>query len=568
MHYLIVFARCSLLFVSMLGYYLLLAKKIQKELVLGLLFSGIGSFLFLASILHCLVEASCLIVLVGLVLILQAVVNKTSFRPVFSSCIFYAVCASILFFFLVYGSKFTFYDNFSHWATVLNVILKKNNLPNISDTTIMFQSYPTGSATFIYFICKIVGVHSEWMQMFAQAILLIGLSSSLFVFINRKEQTVPVLIGIFMLLCSNFSFFDLLVDTLLPLTAVSAFCFCIYYKDSISSKLNYVAFYTIFLVSIKNSGALFAAFIYIYIFICLAGKRQEQFKCAKNILLPAAAVFLWQKHFTQAFDEAALSKHSMSLANISNGLHEKSKNDLLKVFHAFFMRCFSFENSVVYLILAGIILYYFLRRLKSDKAAEIRKILILAGGFYCIYQIGMLAMFLTTMPIGEASRLAGYNRYHKTILIFVSALFLIGVLKIMDCLSGSYLKRIAGTGIAVVLLFVMNSALIPNYSHYIRQNLEGTERARYDALIEEYEIGSYGRYLVLVDETTSSDYLFFMTRYLLSSADVHVTPVSLVNEDWSKMYDYVIAFDKTEDTMAFMKDNFGDADLGAVCLVD
>ena len=64
----------------------------------------------------------------------------------------------------------------------------------------------------------------------------------------------------------------------------------------------------------------------------------------------------------------------------------------------------------------------------SDK--HFKRISILAVFFYVPYQLGMLEMYLSSMPFSKSIRLAQYSRYHNNIVLFLVGLALISVLGI------------------------------------------------------------------------------------------------------------------------------------------
>ena len=145
---------------------------------------------------------------------------------------FLVIC--VFFAFLLYGNKFLDYDNFSHWALVEKTLLSKNRFPNFMDSNIMFQSYPPGSASYIYYVCKITGIHSEWMQMYAQTTLMSGILISLFAFSNKWQNKLLMCVGSVILLAGNTRLDSLLVDSLLAITALGGMAFCIYYRNEYS----------------------------------------------------------------------------------------------------------------------------------------------------------------------------------------------------------------------------------------------------------------------------------------------------------------------------------------------
>ena len=51
---------------------------------------------------------------------------------------------------------------------------------------------------------------------------------------------------------------------------------------------------------------------------------------------------------------------------------------------------------------------------------------------YIIYQISLFYMYLFSMPLFEAKNLAGYTRYHRTIILFEYGIFIYSALNIIN----------------------------------------------------------------------------------------------------------------------------------------
>ena len=55
------------------------------------------------------------------------------------------------------NTKFVHYDNFSHWAVVVKDMLLTDRIPDAASAIIDLKSYPLGSSSFLYYVCRIVG---------------------------------------------------------------------------------------------------------------------------------------------------------------------------------------------------------------------------------------------------------------------------------------------------------------------------------------------------------------------------------------------------------------------------
>lgn len=147
------------------------ADKIRIHFLPSLTIAAQVSVLFLAGLWNLLPEATAALYLLGFFgLFLRVLREKTlGFLRKYVDFGYAALAILLVGTALAVREKmFLHYDNFSHWALVVQEMLINNRFPNFADTLITFQAYPLGSATYIYFFAKLVGA-SEPLQMLAQA---------------------------------------------------------------------------------------------------------------------------------------------------------------------------------------------------------------------------------------------------------------------------------------------------------------------------------------------------------------------------------------------------------------
>jgi len=565
-HYGLTLIRLCLLAISLGGYLLCLRKRIRIELAVGVLFAGIGSAMFAAGILHILKETAWLLFAWGLYLSFQeakAWRGNKCFHTLRGSdnaafTLIYLVLAAIFFFVLLFRSKFTHYDNFSHWGVAAKLVSQKDMFPNTSDTNLTFYSYPLGSAAFIYYFTEILGTAPEWLQMWAQAMLMVGMLAGLFVFGKGVVCLGAACAGIVILLCGNTDFVDLLVDTLMPVTAIGAMAFCIYYKGDLNNQLLFVIPYVIFLAAMKNSGILFAVLTLGYALISIPRTKENLKKWLIAAASPAVITFFWNRHVEQIFEGGTLSKHAMHMGNFRQVLARKTPDDLMNITKAFGRSVAQNAIAVLYLFLTWLFLFLVFRIVLKKDCRMLRGILLFAGVSYFLYQFGLFGMYILTMPVSEALVMAGFERYHQTILIFVAGMVLIAVLQeLHDSGDGEihFLKNIALTGCVLVGI---TTALQPNFWYYTRQSLENSDREKYDRLISDYELEERNAYLILLSEDREDKgYLYYLTQYLLAPHDMAFATASTVHELADEKFDFVIMFDDTEDNKAYLNSQFG-----------
>lgn len=234
MSYIIISLRIILLAVSMYGYIRFLCGKIRPEFAPAVLFAGVGSVIFLSGILNIMKETAVVIVLGGLALTVRSIVKKETPRPLICPAFFFYIAAGGLFFILLYDVKFNNYDSFSHWGVVLKSMLQKNRFPNFEDTYITFQSYPTGSASAVWFFEKIAGLRSEWSQCWVHTMIQVGMLISLFAFAKGVLGNITAACVSLILFTSianaQTALNGLLVDNLLAVAGLAATLIAMYYR--------------------------------------------------------------------------------------------------------------------------------------------------------------------------------------------------------------------------------------------------------------------------------------------------------------------------------------------------
>ena len=543
--------RLCTLALSFYGYINWVSGYIKPEFSIGTVFSVISCLVFLAGILNMMTEMTFLLWLLGLALLMRAAWKRNLSKGISKGSVAFAAIGAMVFF-VVYLMKFEHYDCFSHWGIAVKTIIQNNRFPNFSDINITFQSYPLGSAAFVYYVMHIAGMEAEWMQMLAQALLTIGFAVSIYAFANDIKESVCCTIAVLSLLCGNNRFTDLLVDTLLPIAALSGLSYCLYYQDEMKEKWQGVLPTLVFLITVKNSGVYFAIILLFGIWIskCLRNQRTAMISLA---FAPLAVLFLWQKHVMLVYENGLEARHSLSIKNFVAVLSGKTPADMIPVIDAFRSRVLSLTNPVVLLIIAVSLLWFWAWKTNNQTAKKYSLILI---GSYILYEILMLAMYLVSMPQHEAAYLAGYSRYERTILIFESGAAFLVFMFLAKRTKHSRKSLIAGMCTIIVMMVLM---IKPSYSYLRRREVTGTKRQVFDNLIYEYGIPEEKRLLVLVDpeKTTDKSYIRYMAKYLLDPKTVKVSTVEDIGDlNIRKKYDYLIALDQSEEIESYMKKEY------------
>ena len=462
--------RVILLLFSMYGYtqYLVSKRKLKIELALPVLLSAIGAAVFLAGLLNVMKEVSALIFLFGAALGVISLKRRYALRELFTAgTVFCAVAAAVLLF-LSYGVKFINYDNLSHWATVVRLLVTENRFPNFEDTVISFQSYPPGSASLIYYFAKITGIRSEWFFMWVQQVATVCFAGSLFVFC-RKERPLEYISAAVTAFCSLFCIPGLsilsgiLVDELLACLSIAGIAVCYCCREEPQKLLFAITPITVFLVTVKNSGIFFAAILLIFcVYLIVQSGNRKMLICPKNILAllsPFIMLFLWKKHVAYAFQSGMTARHSMSLENYEKMFSQKTPEIISQITGSFLERVFAFDNPFFIILIILLVALLFIK-LKKVKVPLCCGTVVLMIGTYLVYQIGNFGMYMFSMPNDEAVILACYDRYHMTGIVFIAGVLWIFLMQICHTFEKQVaLKKPKRTILHIVSVTAISAAI-------------------------------------------------------------------------------------------------------------
>lgn len=549
--------RLMLLTVSVYGYLRWIGNRVRMEFAPGIFFTSLCSVMFLAGILNILPETAWAVWGIGIFLTLHSLRKKESLKPLLCPGMVFFALSAVFSLFLLHGETFGFYDDFSHWGTVMKVIYTRDRFPCYADTVISFQSYPTGSASFLYFFLTISGITSEWYQMFWQAIFMLGLLTGMFAFVTGLGNLFASAVAWTLLLCCN-GLNNLMVDTLLPVTAYAGLFLCFHYRNRLGEKWFWLSPYLVSLVSIKNSGILFSVLLLMYAFHYM--RKSALRSWIVLLCVPSATLLLWQKHVSLVFDNGLNARHSMSVESITASFLKKDSIEILTVIENYLTKVFSLENPFLLLAILSIALAFALNRLNRQSAVHYRALLIFALLSYAIYMVGLLAMYLTTMPYQEAAVLAAFERYHRSILILLAGCAFLITSEMVNTMKWN--SALLSWVLTVVICFF---ALFPGLWYS-----KPTIRNDFEQLIVQYPVLPEKRYCILLDEKHSgySGYLQYMIRYLLNSTEMKAYSIAefeAVGSSWDG-YDYLICFGDSGELDEYLLRTFGSREIRVLTL--
>lgn len=137
-----------------------------------------------------------LVIAIGVLLLAWHVylsaVGRYRMRDLFcpGTVFFLGLCAVLVF--RLWSITYTHYDNFSHWGLIVQEMVELDSLPH-QNTLVMFDTYPPGSACFIYLFCKLAG-YTEGIALIAQGVLVSAALTPLFIGKRKFGAAVPALL--------------------------------------------------------------------------------------------------------------------------------------------------------------------------------------------------------------------------------------------------------------------------------------------------------------------------------------------------------------------------------------
>lgn len=220
---------------------------------------------------------------------------------------------------------------------------------------------------------------------------------------------------------------NLLVDFILPLLALVALAVIYRYQDKVLKTAILLVPILGLLVIVKSTGIIFAAIPMIYFFYqVLRNKKNRNIK--KIMVLIFTALFsiipaiLWKIHMILAFSGLE-SKFTLSAETVKSGIDGKTSAEISQIIQLFMNSVLDITTRpvigfVVFNLLA--VIAYILARQLLNKKYELLKALIALDSVVILYYLGILGLYIFSMPVDEALRLAGFERYASSIIVLFS----------------------------------------------------------------------------------------------------------------------------------------------------
>lgn len=558
----------TLLFLICMGGYMLFLcdrYRIQPMFAPAVVFSSVICALTFAGYLNVLLFTSVVIYIVGGILfvfyLFQTIKKRIDFRTVFqtvpklSMIFFFALF--VYFVFLLRGARFTSYDDFSHWGVVVKEMLLFHRMPNAQSAVIDFKTYPLSSSLFIYFTDLVIG-QTESKMLIAQMMLNLSYGAAFCGILRRSRNTLLqsiVLLTSVLMIAGFIGYWRLWVDALLPLSAVAAAAVIIYNRNDIRRACLTVLPILAAMGLMKNSGLYFVLVIsFLLLYRTWKAKPTERGNkqtlvcwgyALGTVAFACMMVYLWHAHTNYVFPDQT-TKHTISLYNFETVFQNKTNDEVQAIVRAFVNQARSLHTVstsfllTVNLSVAGFsLLLYFLWRIRPT---TMLKALVFSDGVLIAYLVGMLGIYLFSMPTEEALRLAAYDRYASSVVIFQLGMVGIGLILTLEPLwlavddqnnkiaARHRFRRAFSGGCALLLLWGCGHVAIGGkYGiFYSKPDYQQSLPAALDRLLPENNAGyTDRRYLIcnMADEPQvwyTNGYLRYIAQYKLYSPQISV----------------------------------------------
>lgn len=560
--------RLLLLITSNFGLWELLRRKTKVNIffIPSLTVALQTSVLLLTGILNLLFETTMMITGFGLAYLIFCIwkeKNVRFFKNYVNIGYLFLAVVTVFTAIALRGSLFQHYDDFSHWGMVVRRMLSYDRFPNFQDI-LVFKEYPIGSNIYIYYFSRLLSA-AESVQMTAQAYVMTACLLPLFCFCKKNSVAALFFVSAFtyFFFTYNIALSSLLVDTLLPVVSACALLYMYQYCDGSSNGLAFylAGAYLIQIVQIKNSGVFF-----VLIAAAWAVYRAIRVRNCKHyavlMLMPLISFFLWHSHCRYVFDDARYSKHAMHPKYYGHIVSQKNAEDFVTIPKNVFLYvigCRDFWIMVGLFLIIGLLVYYFVK----ESLPLYLRLSLFCGTVSLAYQIGLVLMYLFSMPNYEASILAEIGRYEKSVVIFLVVCLLPVCMKLLECAPSKSAVAYALTAAFIMIPFVcaflstgkISFGLIDSEA---AQTESAKERNWLEKQIKQYDIPSESSYCVLLPKGDSG-LTHYMCIYLFNSDDITVTTIKDADDMNQIDSRYILVYDyQNEMIQEWIKQHFPD----------
>lgn len=580
----IIVLRFFLFCLSTYGYRIYIERKFgyPSKLSLIVIFCANIIVLYIASLLGFLYGTAIAMFLIGIILfILNLFKHKNDSKiRLFSLDLarIWMIGYFLIFSIILLQSSLVHYDNFSHWALIVKYLITEASLPTAATGIVSFTSYPIGSSLFVYYVSLIVGYY-EGVMLLGQFMLIMAALYSLFSVIRDSSRA--LMVSSMFLTIALFNYFNiairmnnLLVDFLLPLLALAAISGIYVLRRNFLLSSVHTAILLAVLAIVKNSGLFFVLIVLVYyLYTSIKNFNKEYSKIMYLLGIGSTVVFsfltfiLWDLHVENTFTEE-VSKHSVNIGSYQDIFAEKTNEITTQIIHTFTSTVIDWHSlSTQGIIFVNVIFIgaYLIIRVGFKRKNSLIKMLFLTDAIVILYYIGILGMFLFSMPIEEALVLAGFERYASSMVIFSLGILSITLVQEMDSLlyeqtiamrnhrSYKSIKTKKYYQYSSILLLFFSTGLILSESNgmmFSNKNYENEIPYLIKNITGDNQDLNNASYLIVSADKESIDsyYTQYVGKYYLYSNQVDAIENFIISDEefisTLSNYDYIVVIDE------------------------
>lgn len=370
-------------------------------------------------------------------------------KPLLSPAVIFFFVACLYFVIRMPGVHFQHTDNYSHWATIIKEMFYFDSYPN-AESVVTFRNYAPGSATFVYFICKITGF-TEGYGLMAQGIVVAASLTTVFAkakwknWLGIASLTLICIASVSIMTMSQASLhiYNFLVDALIAFVTFAAGVIVYEYRSepvkSLIAALPVLAFLSI----IKSSARFFVLLIAVMALIGflsnvkkIQGKKEKRLYVAGAVGVPiafAAVQFvltaIWDAYvkFAYAGIEDGANKFEMSLSGLIEYISDKDSayiSDIASKMWTAMTDVSSVSVKIILIAEIAAILVVIGSFILGEKPKFLIKAFVAANLAGVFYLCELYVLYAYIFDEAEATVLASFYRYYGTGAILVSLVLL------------------------------------------------------------------------------------------------------------------------------------------------
>lgn len=470
-----------------------LKKRYEEVLPIYLLSVIMILFIFgLAGVLPYGVLAIFVLSLLLIIIALARTIRQGSIRPfvsnLFTPGAFLFLAVWVIFTLLNHGRMNSTYDEFSHWADVVKVMVSLDDFATSSASHSMFPNYPPGTALLQYLVQKVYVLlepgspFCEWRLYFTRQIFFVALIIPFFsCFSWRQISLASITMACILLLPlslfndyhSNF-YSSLYIDSFLGILAGVGFAMVFFWKRKDVLYHAYMPLLLSMLVLTKQAGLIYAVFLALFYVVDSVGKEMphrvrrlglQASAALLGVLLPQ---LLWN-YEVSSNQVNSIFQPTLGFSRLLDFTVYQRQPYLIDVWNRYFEKLrtggvavgatgWSIPYYALLLLLLGIFVLLLVVLQKQNRHQISLLISALGILLLCaVYLVGLAVIYMVQFSQEEALALASFDRYVRIVYMMLLMMCALGSIQAIAALEGRRFLAIAVAAVAVCVFTPWNN---------------------------------------------------------------------------------------------------------------